>query len=82
MRYIGLVLHVATALLIVLKLVGAVKWPWLWVLAPSITAFSMGIIILAFAGVCLAIHKLMMRDPNYRLRHALENMQRALRQRQ
>lgn len=81
MRYLGLLLHVATALLIVFKLVGALAWPWLWVLAPSLTAFGIGSVMLAFAGLALLMHKLAMRDPNYRLRQAFGNMERALRNR-
>lgn len=74
-------LHLATALLITLKLVGALTWPWLWILSPSICCVGIGVLLPAFAGIFLLIHKRCMRDPNYRLRHALENMQAALRRR-
>lgn len=78
MRYIGLMLHVATAMLVTLKLVGALAWPWLWVLSPSICALGLGGIFMLVAGGALLLHKICMRDPAYRTRHALGELKRAV----
>jgi hypothetical protein len=78
MNKIGIALHTITAMLITLKLMGAVPWPWLWVLSPSICALGVGVILLIIAGLALLIHKWAMHDPNYRLRHAFKNYERAI----
>lgn len=74
-------LFVATALLVTFKLVGAIEWPWLWVFAPLICAaglVAVGIVLMLIAYIC---HLILMRDPDYRLKYAFENMHRALRRR-
>jgi hypothetical protein len=44
-----MILHVATLLFVTLKSLGYIDWSWWLVFAPSIFAFVMGTLILAFS---------------------------------
>jgi hypothetical protein len=41
-----MIFHLFTLLFVALKLLGAIDWPWLAVLAPSIAAFALAYMIL------------------------------------
>lgn len=46
-----MVLHLFTLLFVLLKLLGIITWSWLLVLAPSITAVVLAVLVLVLAVI-------------------------------
>ena len=44
-----------TLLFTVLKLAGVIRWSWVWVLSPLWIGMIVGIILLAIAGILIAL---------------------------
>lgn len=44
-----------TIAFIVLKLVGVINWPWIWVLSPLWISFILGLVILIIIAVAYAL---------------------------